>query len=124
MYISYISAPVPSKQLGAEGAKKAVEAASAGHGRCLLFAAGDDDVRELQRHVAGAAAARGIDDMPIHAITRDSSPESFRRALHPPLQGRGHGVVIAMNKMETTYTLENLPYVVDLGWKKEMRYDP
>lgn len=87
-------------------------------GGILVFLPGVGEIRQAIESIE-KAASRPVDVFPLHA---NLSPEDQRKVFKKPKSGC-RKVVVSTNVAETSITIDDIVYVVDIGLVKETRYD-
>lgn len=86
-------------------------------GGILVFCPGVGEIRvaieTIKHHVSN------VEVLPLHA---NLSPDEQRRVFSKPKEGL-RKVIVSTNVAETSITIDDISYVVDLGLVKETRYD-
>ncbi|PWN33444.1 P-loop containing nucleoside triphosphate hydrolase protein [Meira miltonrushii] len=87
-------------------------------GGILVFLPGVGEIRQAIESIE-KATSRPVDVFPLHA---NLSPEDQRKVFKKPRSG-SRKVVVSTNVAETSITIDDIVYVVDIGLVKETRYD-
>ncbi|MCO5585245.1 hypothetical protein L7F22_039178 [Adiantum nelumboides] len=87
-------------------------------GGILVFLPGVGEIRQAIESIE-TAVSRPVDVFPLHA---NLSPEDQRKVFKKPRSG-SRKVVVSTNVAETSITIDDIVYVVDIGLVKETRYD-
>ena len=87
-------------------------------GNVLCFLPGAEEIRRAQADLGSAAAARGVDVVPLHGgLEADEQDQALA-------EGPRRRVILATNIAETSLTVPDVRAVVDSGLHKVARYDP
>jgi ATP-dependent helicase HrpB len=87
-------------------------------GNVLCFLAGAAEIRRAQADLGSAAAARGVDLVPLHGgLAADEQDQALA-------EGPRRRVILATKIAETSLTVPHVRAVVDSGLHKVARYDP
>ncbi|KAF9469778.1 P-loop containing nucleoside triphosphate hydrolase protein [Collybia nuda] len=87
-------------------------------GGILIFLPGVQEIRQCIEATRSAVAGNPIDILPLHA---NLSNDEQRRVF---LKTENWKIIAATNVAETSITIDDVIYVIDLGKVKETQYDP
>ena len=97
-----------------------------GDGAVLVFLPGYDDIAKLNDAFKAAATGVYADEVSnLHVITlHGSMPTSEQREIFRKPPGNKRKVVLSTNVAESSITIDDVVYCLDLGKHKEKTYDP
>lgn len=85
----------------------------------LIFLPGSEDIYSAARQLSGSSSGASLHVLPLHSsLPAAAQKEVFR----PPPSGK-RKVILATNVAETSVTIDDVVYVIDLGRVKQTEYD-